>query len=455
MTEFTDIPSLTPLNPDRLLELLELGDSSLIRNELSGHHPADIAATIEHMPHELKLEIISLLDNDTAADVVAELDDQDQALLIRKLPALDIADIVRELDSDDAADLLASAKDEQTEAVLEHLDEEDRSELTELLSYDEESAGGIMAKEGVSVQTDTIVSDAINILREKAADVGDIYHIYAVDSDGILQGYLSLKRLILAQPNQKISNIMKSRDVAVNVNMDREEVAVLFGKYDLASAPVVDGSGRFIGRITHDDILDVLSEETEEDLAHMTRQSEFDPGERSLFRNIRLRLPWLLVGLLGGLIAAKVIAFFEPQFTHLTTLVLYLPLVAAMGGNAGIQTSSLMVRGLATGEVSSYRLKKRLLGEIGVALISGFICSTALFFITWGWHGNIILATVLSAALLSVIFLSAIIGFIVPLILKNLNLDPALATGPFITTSNDIIGLLIYLAIATAFIAYL
>jgi magnesium transporter len=455
MTEFTDISTSSQLEPNRLLELLEFGDNEAIKNAISGYHPADIAAAIEHLPIELKLQIISLLDSDEAADVVVELDEQDQALLLKNLPALDIAEIVKELDSDDAADFLSSAEDEQTEAVLKHLDEDDRSELTELLSYDEESAGGIMAKEAVSVQTDTIVSDAINILREKAAEVGDIYHIYAVDADGVLQGYLSLKRLILAKPKQKISDVMKIKDVAVDVNMDREEVAVLFGKYDLASAPVVDKNGRFIGRITHDDILDVLSEETEEDLAYMTGQSEFDPGERSLFRNIRLRLPWLLVGLLGGLIAAKVIAFFEPQFAHITTLILYLPLVAAMGGNAGIQTSSLMVRGLATGEVSSYRLKKRLLGEIGVALISGFVCASVLFLITWGWHGKVILAAVLSAALLSVIFLSAINGFIIPLILKKLNFDPALATGPFITTSNDIIGLLIYLGIASSFMAFL
>ncbi|MCF7811314.1 magnesium transporter [bacterium] len=455
MTESNDLSTSAPIDPNRLLELLELGNRKELINTLSEYHPADIAALIEHLPYEIKHEIISLLENDKAADVVVELDEQDQALLIKKLPTLEIANIVRELDSDDAADFLGSAEDEQTEAVLKHLDDEDRTELTELLSYDEESAGGIMAKEALSVQTDTIVSDAINILREKAADIGDIYHIYAVDKDGVLQGYLSLKRLILAKPEQKIIDVMKVKDVAVDVNMDREEVAVLFGKYDLASAPVVDGDGRFIGRITHDDILDVVSEETEEDFARLTGQSEFDPGERSLFRNIRLRLPWLLVGLLGGIVAAKVIAFFEPQFAHLTTIVLYLPLVAAMGGNAGIQTSSLIVRGLATGEVSDYRLKKRLLGEIGVALVSGFACSIILFLITWGWHGKLVFAAVLSTALLSVIFLAAIIGFIVPLILKKLNLDPALATGPFITMSNDIIGLLIYLGIASTFIAFL
>lgn len=452
MTDSQTEQTQISLNPDRVLELLELDDHDSLKRELQEYHPADIALTLAQLPHELRVEIISLLESNIVAKVIAELDEQDQARLIKYMPTSEVAEIVKELQSNDAADLLSTAKDEQAAAVLDHLDIDERCEITELMAYDEESAGGIMAKEALSVLMDTSVEDVIALLRSKASEIGDIYHIYVVDKTNVLVGYLSLKRLILAEPDQLIGEVMKEYDVSVNVNLDREEVAVIFSKYDLASAPVVDDRGKFLGRITHDDILDVISDEAEEDLARLTGQAEFDPGERSLLRNLRLRLPWLILGLLGGLGAARVIAFFEPQLASLTALVFYLPLVAAMGGNAGIQTSSLMVRGLATGEIGNYGMKKRLLAESGVALLTGLICASILFLVTLSWQDNITLATVVAASLMSVVFLGAVIGIIVPLILKKLNLDPALATGPFITTANDIVGLLIYLGIATIFI---
>jgi len=444
-----------PPDPDRWLELVEAESTEALKAELQDHHPADIAAVLEQLPYDIQLQLFSLLDSDAIADVIVELDELDQSRLLKKYPAPALATIIEKLDSDDAADLLGVLKDERAAATLDHLKEEDRAELTELMSYHEESAGGIMAKEALSANEDARIEDVITLLRSKAAEVGDIYYTYVTDDDGRLVGYLSLKRLILAQPDHRIGEIMKTDVVHVNVGMDREEVAGLFRKYDLASAPVVDDQGRFLGRITHDDILEVMHEEAHEDLARLTGQAQFDPGERSLLRNLKIRLPWLLLGLLGGIIAAQVIAGFEPQLSSLTSLIFFLPLVAAMGGNAGIQTSSLMVRGLATGEIGSYGLRLRLLGEVGVALLAGLICSAVLFLITLGWQHNMTLAFVVSLSLLVVIILAAVIGAIVPLALKKFGFDPALATGPFITTTNDIIGLFIYLGIATFFLTKL
>jgi len=306
-----------------------------------------------------------------------------------------------------------------------------------------------MATEPISAPVDATVGEVIELLRSLAEEMEDVYNVYLVDKTGRLEGKASLKELILAQPGQKAAEVMDREFPRVNVGMDREEVAGIFARYNLASAPVVDDNGQFLGRITHDDILDVMTEEVHEDIAYLTGQSEFDPGERSLYRNLRLRLPWLLLGLLGGLAAATLIAHFEPQLARLTPLIFFLPLVAAMGGNAGIQTSSLMVRGLATGDIGDYGLTARLARELVTALLTGSICGGATFGITYFWRSDLVLAVVVSTSLLAVIVLAAIIGALIPLMLKRFGLDPALATGPFITTTNDIFGLFIYLGIAT------
>ncbi|NQT35053.1 magnesium transporter [bacterium] len=443
-----------PFTPDRWLELVEIGSNDEMRSELTGRHPADIAAVLEQIPFELQLQLFKLLDTEVIPQVVAELDEHDQARLIGKLQPGEIADIIEKQHSDDAADLLGILEDEHAAAVLDNLSDEDREELTELMSYDEESAGGIMTKEALSISMDASVEDTIDLLRKKASEIGDIYYTYIVNSAGKLKGYVSLKRLILAQPDQPVNEIMKTDIVQINVDMDREEVTVLFRKYDLASAPVVNEEGRFLGRITHDDIIDVIDEEADEDLAYLTGQAEFDPGERSLFRNLKHRLPWMMLGLLGGLIGARVIAYFEPQFSKLSALVFYLPLIAAMGGNAGIQTSSLMVRGLATGEIGSFGMKTRLLRELGIALLTGIACAGTLLLITWLWQGDLYFSFVVSISLLIVITFAATVGVLVPLALDKSKMDPALATGPFITTTSDIIGLLIYLGIAAFFLTY-
>ncbi len=438
------------IDVDEWLELVETANAEQLQDELHKHHTADIADLIEHLPLDLQIQALTVLDEDTTAQVIAELDSKTQSVLIENLPVRVAAGITGQLDSDDAADMLGEIESQKAQAILNLLNTLQRRHLTELMRYDAETAGGIMAKEAISVQSNRTVEEAIDNLRDGAETVDDVYNVYIIDQEKRIVGILTLKELILAKKNTIVSDIMDRDFISVEVTMDREKVAAVFSKYDLVSAPVVDSTGIFVGRITHDDILDVVVEEADEDIAHLTGQSDIAPGETSPIRNLNSRLPWMLLGLLGGIAAATVIAHFETQLAQLTSLAFFLPLVAAMGGNAGMQTSSLMVRGLATGEISSYRLYIRLLREFSIAMMTGAACGGTIFFISWLWQGDLYLALVVASALLLVIVFAAIVGAVVPLMLNYFNLDPALATGPFVTTTNDIIGLFIYLGIASA-----
>lgn len=440
---------LVEQSPDYWLKLLESGDEKQLKYELKQLHPADIALLLDQLPPLLKPPLFNLLADELAADVLRELDDDDQAKMVEGMTDRKTTRLMDHLDSDDAADLLALLPDERAQDIIDTLPRDERHQLNELLGYEEESAGGIMAKEALSISLDSTVGMTLDHVRDVGAEIDDIYNVYLLDDEGCLVGFVSLRDLILSSADTPVSSIMETMPTLVNVNMDREEVAALFSRYDMVSAPVVNDSGRFLGRITHDDILDVMEEEIHEDIAHITGHREFDPGERSVIRNMRNRLPWLLLGLVGGIATAFMIAKFQPQLSQIETLVYFLPLVAAMGGNAGIQTSSLVVRGLATGEIGKHGVFTRLAGELLTALLSGLICGAILVLVTLVWQNDIKLAIVAGASLTIVIVLAASIGGIVPLILKRYGMDPALATGPFITTTNDILGLLIYLALAS------
>lgn len=449
MPEFQVENEKIPITPDQWFELVEVEDDATIAKVLEEQRPADIAALIEQIAFDLRLHIFNILDSRLAAEVLAELDGSVQSSIIDRIPADKRVRLASHLASDEIADLLGDIKPEQAETILRQLPQSKRKHASELLKYDEESAGGIMAKETISAPATYTVNQVIGCIRETAWKQEDFYNVYLIDEEKHLVGIVSIKDLIIAPPDQIVSEIMDSDVIKIHVGMDREEVVGLFMRYDLVAAPVVNDESRFIGRITHDDVLDVMSEEAEEDLARLSGQVEIDPAERSLVRNLRSRLPWLLLGLLGGLSAAFVISIYEGQLARITSLVFFLPLVAAMGGNAGIQTSSVMVRGLATGEISSFGLIGRLTREGVLAIFAGVICSIFIFFACWIWQEDIMLALVVSFSLLFVIIFSALVGAVVPLVLKRYGMDPALATGPFITTMNDIVGLFIYLAVAS------
>lgn len=442
-------PTSQVLTPDLWLEMVEKNDPSELAAFLSEQHEADIADLITQVSYDFQTLILDLLSDQLSANVLSELDGTTQAKIFDSIPDHRLPKIVGYLASDDATDMLGQIDRAQALEILSKLPQRKRRHVTELLEYDKETAGGIMAKEAASADVRSSVSKVIERLRETAGNLDDIYNVYLVEPNGRLAGWVTLKDLILARPEQAVAEIMEQDFVKVHVSMDREEVAGLFRKYDLASAPVIDDAEHFIGRILHDDVLDVITEEADEDIARLSGQEEIDPSERSIFRNIRYRLPWLLLGLLGGFAAAVVLAHFEGYLAKITSLIFFLPLVAAMGGNAGIQTSSIMVRGLATGEISGFGLPARLLRELGISLLAGFVCGVVIFGISYVWQSDLKLSAVISISLMLVIVLAAFIGAVVPLLLKKFGLDPALATGPFITTTNDILGLFIYLAIAS------
>lgn len=436
--------------------LAEAKDEAMIRNILIGLHPADLAEIIHHLSEDDSNYIFSLLTAETASDVISEMDDVSRDQIIDDLDEIRLSEIVDEMDSDDATDLVYDLPDEMARKVLDRIDKEDSDEVKELLSHEEDTAGGIMAKEFIAVHLKSTVDQAIREIRSKAEEVEEIYYVYVIDKNDVLVGIVKLKDLILAKPKTKISEIMSRDVVSIATRVDQEEVASIAKRYDLVAIPVVDDLGRLVGRITFDDVVDVIEEEASEDMQRMagiTEEEEF--RETSIFKISRVRLPWLLVGFLGQLLCAYVLHLFEASLSQIIATAFFIPIIMAMGGNAGIQSSTIMVRGMATGEIGLFEIRKRLLREVLVSILNGIICGVLLFLVVTFWLKQPRFGLLLSSVLVFVILNASFLGAVVPVILKKAKIDPAIATGPFITTSNDVIGLSIYLGLISTFITYL
>ncbi len=430
-------------------------NSRMILNILVGNHPADIAEILGNLSEENEKYVFGLLDADTASDVIVELDDVTREKLVSELQHERISEIVDEMESDDATDLVAELPDEVAEKVLDAIDEEGSEEVKELLQHKEDTAGGIMALEYVAVSEDTTIDEAIKEIRAKAEDVPEVYNVYVVDKNGMLAGFLPLKNLIVAQASQKIKDVLIADVISVPIEMDQEEVANIFRRYNLVSLPVVDELGKLVGRITVDDIVEVIEEEASEDIQKMAGiADEEEIRETSVFKISFGRLPWLLVGFVGQLIAALVLSQFETSLRDIFLAIFFIPMMMAMGGNSGIQAATIVVRGIALGELSPDDTFKRLSREIKVSLFNGAVCGLLLFGIiavfdtpTFGF--------VLALSMLAVIINASILGASIPLILRKVGVDPAIAAGPLITTFNDIIGLAIYLGLVTAALQFI
>ena len=414
--------------------------------------PADLADLIEHLKHEERLYLFEMLEPEGAGEVLVEIEAPVQESILSDLDNKAITEIVQELDSDDAADLVGDLPADRAKDIIETLEDDVTEELEKLLPFDEESAGGIMALEYVAVKDHCTIQEAIDIIKEKREEVEKLYYLWVVDDFGKLVGVVSLKDLVLEPSNRLISDIMKTEVISVDVNRDQEEVAQLVKKYNLVSIPVVDEYNRLIGRITHDDIIDVLEEEADEDISLMGGVMHQEITEASYIKISKARLPWLIAGLFGGIMAALVINRFEHSIEKLIALAFFFPVIMAMGGNTGTQAATVAVRGLATGDISLVNVWKRLWVEMKVAMTNGLICGILLGGVVYLWMGNIGLGCVIAVALMIIILISGFIGAAVPLALKRINIDPALATGPFVTTSNDILSLLIYLGLVTTFL---
>lgn len=424
-------------NEVKVLELIE------------GLHAVDIAEILEEQSTKEALAFYGFLPGELAADALVELDEDTRERFLENISSEEIAEkIIENLDSDDAADIIGEFSEEKQDEVISLLEDiEQAGDIIDLLNYDENSAGGLMAKELVKVKVDWDVATCIKEIRKQAEEVEKMYTVYAVDDNNILQGRISLKKLLLAPDSKKIKDLYNDEVILVQVDAEGEDVAQIMDKYDLVVIPVIDEIGRLLGRITIDDVVDLIREEAEKDYQMASGISENVESSDNAWILTRARLPWLLIGLLGGILGAQVIEAYEGQIKIHPEMAFFIPLIAAMAGNVGVQSSAIVVQGLANNSLGLDGIWKRLFKELLVGLINGIVLSTLIFMYNFFFSDDLTLGIIVSISLLSVVVFAAIFGTLVPLMLDKYKIDPALATGPFITTVNDVFGLFLYLYI--------
>ena len=433
---------------NQIIHALQREDSEFIVKAIHPLHPADIAEVLEIIDlHQAQL-LFRLLDETLAAEVLVEIEEDTREQFLTSFSSKEIADSIKKMDSDDATDVIQDLPEELQEEVLNVLkDNNQSSDISMLMNYDENSAGGIMDLDFVSANWNWTVKNALQKLREQVENVDQIYTIYVVDSAKKFKGILSLKRFLYAKDDTLIKDLFKKDSISVLDTEPAESVALKMEKYDLVVIPVVDNKNKLLGRITIDDALDVIKEEAEKDYQLASGISEKVESSDSLFVISRARLPWLLIGMLGGILGAYVIGFFEDHLKENAVMASFIPLILAMGGNVGVQSSAIIVQSLANNTLNYESIFKRLLKELIVALFNGLICSVIALLFCWITRSDFDLALTIGVSLVAVFTYAGLFGTFVPLILNKYKIDPALATGPFITTTNDIIGLLIYFLI--------
>ncbi len=440
---------LTKRYLDDIREKIEGKKTEDLKTILEELHPADITDILEELSVEEAKVLLLCLQNDIAADVLAEMEEDDREELLELLPEEVLATkYIDNMDSDDAADIIGSLPEEKQQKVLSYIhDIEQAGDIVDLLSYDENTAGGLMAKELVIVNENWTVLTCLRELSRQAEDIDEIYYVYVVDDDSKLKGTLSLKRMILSPTSAKIINIYNPDVRNVNTDEDAEDVAHIMEKYDLVALPVTDSIGRLVGRITIDDVVDVIREEAEKDYQLASGISHDIDISDSVWVQTRARLPWLIIGLLGGIVAAYIVSTHEHELGINPTMAFFMPLIAAMGGNVGVQSSAIVVQGLASNSLGVEGTWSKLLKEFSGALLNATICSSLIFFINLMSPFDMSLTITVASSLFIIIIIASLFGTFVPLLLHKLKIDPALATGPFITMINDILGIFIYLSI--------
>jgi len=453
-------PQVTPVSSrdrETVLETLliqaELGQDEAVRAGIAALHPADVAELLDAIEEpELKQKIFHFLLPDTASEVLSLVSPLTQTELTEELSNAALGDLVERLDSDDAADLLASLPEEQARAVLEQVPEELSAEMEQLLRYPPDTAGGIMQIEHVEVPGGTRVDQAIEMIRRHIAEVPDIHNVFVVDEGRHLVGVLPLRKLILARPDDPVEQVMDRRVISARVDLDQEQVAQLFKRYDLLSLPVVDHQGVLLGRITIDDAVDVLEEEATEDIYKLGGLGGEDAVFDSPRRSIRRRLPWLALNLMTTTVSATVISFFEGTIHTVAIAAAFMTMVAAQGGNAGIQTLTVIVRGLALGEVGLGHVKRVLVKELLVALGNGLALASAAGLVAYMWKGEMLIGIVLSLALVANLTIAAFVGTMIPFTMRWLEIDPAVASNVLVTACTDIFGYLTFLGFLALFL---
>ncbi|MDN5202935.1 magnesium transporter [Fulvivirgaceae bacterium BMA10] len=434
---------------EKLKNAIDGDDKDFIKTTMDGVNHADISSVLEEFNSADSKFVIDLLDVEVGANIISDLDDDTQKSFLKEFDSVEIAKFIDYLDSDDSADILNELPLKARQEVISKIENQEKTaNILELLRYEEDSAGGLMAKEMIRANINWTVVQCIEEIRRQAGNVQKIYSVYVVDNKDKLLGRVSLKRIILADDNKKIADIYEDDIASVETFMDEEEVASIMRKYDLEAVPVVNVHGKLVGRITIDDIVDVITELAEQERQLMSGISEDVEEDDSLWVSARARLPWLVIGLAGGILAAKVMGFFEEAIKSVTAMAFFVPLIMATGGNVGIQSSSIIVQSLANKSVFEENTFKRLLKALLVAIINGAVLGAVVFITSYLLIDNDIrLAIVVSTSLVSVVLLASFTGTLTPLVLDKMGINPALASGPFITTANDLLGLGVYFII--------
>jgi magnesium transporter len=413
-------------------------------------HPADIAEIIENLNDDEGQYIFEILESQKSADTIIELEDEIRDNFLSELSPKEIAeDLIEKLESDDAVDIISDLSEDKKNKVLTYIEDKSQyNNITDLLSYDTNTAGGLMAKELIKVNENWSTVECLAEMRKQAKRIKKVHTIYIIDNNNILLGLLSLRNLLVSEKSTPIKSIIKKDIISVKSYEKKEVVANIMNKYDLVVLPVVDKNNKLLGRITIDDVIDYVKEDAEKDYQMASGISEDIESNDNIFELTRARLPWLIIGMAGGILGAKIIGIFDLENNF--ELAFFIPLIAAMGGNVGVQSAAIVVQGLANNNLQSNNISNKLIREFGVGLLNGIICSIIILFVTIILGFSFALSITVSISLLSVIIFAAIFGTFIPLILNKNNIDPALATGPFITTVNDILGLIIYFSIGQA-----
>lgn len=445
----------TELNYKEFLEkLLRCANEEEISELVEDIHPADIL-DILHQNEDDFFKILDLLPEWFLADIVEEEDDEEKYELIKRFSEGKQKNILHEMSSDELTDLVGVLDEEESNDVLEKMDKEDRDDVNKLLSYKPDTAGGIMATEFVSIRENKTIEKTLKYLQKEGPEAETAYYLYVVDNDDILKGVVSLRDIVCNDFNTKISDITNTNVISVPYYMDQEEVVQEFKKYGFLTIPVVDEKNKILGIVTVDDIVDVMEEETTEDIHRLGGVDEEERVDGTLKESIKSRLPWLIVNLVTAILAASVVGIFEGTISKVVTLATFMPIVAGMGGNAGTQSLTIVVRGIALGELTGENAKRVFLKELLVGLTTGIAIGFIIAVLGLIWEGNVIFGIVIGVAMVLNMMVATMAGYIVPVILKKLKIDPALASAVFVTTVTDVLGFFFFLGLATAFINYL
>lgn len=443
------------LQQQRLLDYLQNGQIDLFRDEFMDLHPYDQSVFFDKVDPEIRKQIFHFLSPEEVAEIFEanNFDDDDYQELLEEMEPSYAADMLSHMYADNAVDVLNELDKEQVVSYLSMMDAESAQEIKDLLHYDEYTAGSIMTTEYVAIPESSTVRSAMTILRREAPDAETIYYLFVVNDDHFLTGVISLRDLIISDEDTLIKDIANERVVSVPVTEDQEEVARMMKDYDFLALPVVDHRGYLLGIITVDDIIDVLDEEASDDYSKLAAVSDMDTFDKNPLQAAKKRLPWLIILLFLGMFTANIIGMFEATLDQVALLAVFIPLIAGMAGNSGTQALAVAVRGIATGDIEEQSKLKLLFREAGTGLITGVISGIVVVLLVYFWKGDILIGLLVGAAISSSILVATIAGSFIPLLIHRMKIDPAVASGPFITTINDIISILIYLGLATTFIS--